>query len=174
MGKKAQLKQTRSSLLACWPRQAPLQQRGPVRKGLRPAPLSPGASSQWRPCPQPGRAAGWHRVPRDGAFPGPADNLGPVPFPPGEKLSPREGGRGCRVFGGIQLPPLQGGPDWSHWDVIYSLPRAAGGARDELCGRNSTSFTGLCHHGLESQSLMFGRNFEIKTWPCHLILQKGN
>ena len=134
VGKKAQLKQTRSSLLACRPRQAPLQQRGPVRKGLRPAPLSPGASSQWRPCPQPGRAAGWHRVPRDGAFPGPADNLGPVPFPPGEKLSPREGGRGCRVFGGIQLPPLQGGPDWSHWDVIYSPPRAAGGAAMSCVG----------------------------------------
>lgn len=32
---------------------------------------------------------------------------------------------------------------------------------------------GLCDHGLESQSPMSGRNFEIQTYPCHLISQKG-
>lgn len=36
--------------------------------------------------------------------------------------------------GGAQCPPLQGGPDWSHLDVIYSLPKAGGGAAVSCVG----------------------------------------
>lgn len=148
-----------------------------MRKCLGPAPFSRGESSLWQLWPgawegdrlaQDATASalpGWH-IPR------PRRQPWPSPISSWRKALAPRWGQG--------LPPLGGGtaPSPAGWPTLESLGRSlfsseggCGGCGS--CVEEAQGVPGLCDPGLEFQSPMFGRNFEIQTEPCPLILQKG-